>query len=473
MGRSGVSMPAAPAGSLETTSCTSLYTKLKPRPNGPGRERVARHQRARLHGATIEAVAARGYAEITVSELAALAGVSRRTFYERFDDREACFLASYDAIVSGAARRTREAWGGERGAAGLAGEAWDGESSTADLAREARDGDSSTADVALARAFTALAEQIASEPKAARLAVVEILAAGGAGRERAERTRAALERALALALGEGPDRAPLPPDVIRGIAGGLGLVVRRRLLEGRQEELPEQAGELLRWARACACPAATDLPAGAPTLASIAGARGAGARDERDEHRRALRATAELAAREGLARVSTGWIAHETGLPESLLIERYGSGQECFLAALELLTAEALAAALRDAQGASDWPEGVRRACATLMRHVAHDPVFARAAFVEVLAAGPAGLERGEGLLRGLSELLLRQAPAAQRPSSVVAEAAVGAIWEIVRHHVKHRTTGQLPGVAGCAAYMVLAPALGAEEAVRGVRAGT
>ena len=191
MGRSGMSMPAAPAGGLQTPapagglqtgSCTSLYTKLKPRPNGPGHERVARHQRARLHGATIEAVAARGYPAITVSELAALAGVSRRTFYERFADREGCFLASYDAIVGAAARRVREAWGGASG--------------------EESD---------VERAFAALAAQIAGEPKAARLAVLEILAAGAAGRERTERTSAALERALAQSLGGAPDRPPCRP----------------------------------------------------------------------------------------------------------------------------------------------------------------------------------------------------------------------------------------------------------------------
>jgi AcrR family transcriptional regulator len=436
-------MPAAPAGDLQATSCTSLYTKLKPRPNGPGHERVARHQRARLHGATIEAVAARGYPAITVSELAALAGVSRRTFYERFTDREACFLASYDAIVGAAARQTREAWGGASGK-----------------------------ESGIERAFAALAAQIAGDPKAARLAVLEILAAGAAGRERAERTQAALERALAQSLG-GPDRAPLPPDLIHGISGGLWLAIRRRLLESREQQLPEQAGELLRWARACAHPVAAELPTGLPTPAALVGARETGASGERDEHRLILRATAQLAAREGYARVSMGRIAHEAGVSESLLSERYGSRAECFLAALELLTAEALAAALRRAQGAADWPSGVQRAIATLMRHIAHDGVFARVAFLEVLAVGPAGLERGEGLLRGLTELILRHAPRAQRPAPLAAEASVGAIWEMARHHVANGTSRRLPDLAGYASYVVLAPAIGAEEAVRVVRAGS
>ena len=442
---------ATRAGSAErlgTAVSAPLYTKLKPRPNGPGRERVTRHQRARLHGATVEAVAAKGYPALTVSRLVALAGISRRTFYEHFADREECFLASYDAIVAGAARRAGKAACGEGNRVGR------------------RDGVAG-----LERAFEALAREIAAEPKAAHLALVDVLAAGPAGLERMERTRVAAQRAIAQRVcGPEPRGASLPPAVLRGIAGGIWHVARRRLLEGRAQELPSLAGELLQWALDCGSPAGAELPTDAPTVASIASAHGAGGHDP---HRLILRTAAELAAREGYEQVSVGRVAHEAGVPEALVVERYGSGEECFLAALELLTAEALAGALRDAQSAPDWPTGVQRAIATLMRRAAHDRAFARIAFVEVLAAGPAGLERGEGLLRSLAELLLRYSPRAQRPSPLAAEAAVGAIWEIIHHHVAQRTVQQLPGLAGCAAYMVLAPAIGAEEALRSVRAGS
>jgi AcrR family transcriptional regulator len=436
-----MSMPAAPARGLRTAAFTPLYTKLKPRPNGPGRERVARHQRARLHGATIEAVAARGYPAITVAELVALAGVSRRTFYEHFADREACFLASYDAIVGGAARRVTEAW---RGAGDRGG--------------------------GLGCAFETVAQEIAAQPKAARLAVVDILAAGPVGLERMERTQTAFERTIAQSLCESREDVQLPAPVVRGIAGGIWQVARRRLLEGRPQELPGLAGELLDWALSCRSPVAAELLADPPPVASISGAPRPAARGRRDEHRLILRTTAELAGREGYPRVSTGRIAHEAGVPEATVIERYGSREGCFLAALELLTAEALAGALRDAQSAPDWPTGVHRAIATLMRHIARDRAFARIAFVEVFAAGPAGLERGERLLRSLSELLLRHAPRTQGPAPLAAEAAVGAIWEIIHHHVAHGTAQRLPGLASCATYMVLAPTIGAEEAMRSVR---
>ncbi len=42
-------------------------------------------------------IEAKGYRETTVADVVRIARTSRRTFYEYFDDREACFLALFDA----------------------------------------------------------------------------------------------------------------------------------------------------------------------------------------------------------------------------------------------------------------------------------------------------------------------------------------------------------------------------------------
>jgi len=47
--------------------------------------------------ALVEAVAEKGYAATTVSDIVARAGVSRGTFYQQFNDKEDCFLAAYMA----------------------------------------------------------------------------------------------------------------------------------------------------------------------------------------------------------------------------------------------------------------------------------------------------------------------------------------------------------------------------------------
>src|SRR5436305_4647797 len=71
-------------------------------PRGPhrlAREVVLASQRGRLLDAMAEVVADRGYAASTVADVIARAGVSRKTFYEHFRDKEGCFLAAYDVGV--------------------------------------------------------------------------------------------------------------------------------------------------------------------------------------------------------------------------------------------------------------------------------------------------------------------------------------------------------------------------------------
>jgi AcrR family transcriptional regulator len=61
------------------------------------RAAVADSQRTRLLDAMAEVVAEKGYVAATVADVVAAAGVSRRTFYEQFEHKEACFLAAHRA----------------------------------------------------------------------------------------------------------------------------------------------------------------------------------------------------------------------------------------------------------------------------------------------------------------------------------------------------------------------------------------
>jgi AcrR family transcriptional regulator len=54
-----------------------------------------RPQRARLLEAMVRAVAEKGYEAATVADAVRLARVSRGTFYELFESKEACLLAAY------------------------------------------------------------------------------------------------------------------------------------------------------------------------------------------------------------------------------------------------------------------------------------------------------------------------------------------------------------------------------------------
>ncbi len=177
---------------------------------------VARSQRERLLDAAVDVVAEKGYAATTVADLTKEAGVSRTTFYEHFEDKEACFLAAYDTAADvlarriGAAFETEEAWP-DRVRAGLA----------------------------------ALLESLAGEPQIARLALVDV---GSAGPQAQRRYRAALQRMTPF-FDEGRDFAPggrrLPANTSRMVVGAVTGLVSDEIEAGRAERLPEMLPEVL------------------------------------------------------------------------------------------------------------------------------------------------------------------------------------------------------------------------------------
>lgn len=74
-------------------------SRLPPGRHGLPREFVARNQRDRLAAGIISTVAEKGYHDTTISQIAAAAGVSRRTFYSYFESKEECYFATFDQIV--------------------------------------------------------------------------------------------------------------------------------------------------------------------------------------------------------------------------------------------------------------------------------------------------------------------------------------------------------------------------------------
>jgi AcrR family transcriptional regulator len=70
---------------------------------------TARPQHAKLLDAMLRAVAEKGYAAATVADAVRLARVSRGTFYELFESKEACLAAAYLAGTEVLERRVAEA----------------------------------------------------------------------------------------------------------------------------------------------------------------------------------------------------------------------------------------------------------------------------------------------------------------------------------------------------------------------------
>ena len=80
----------------------------------PGRHRLPRefirnHQRVRLFAAIVQLVDEQGYPSTSLTQIVRTAGIARHTFTEHFADKEALFLAVFDAAAEGALRVSREA----------------------------------------------------------------------------------------------------------------------------------------------------------------------------------------------------------------------------------------------------------------------------------------------------------------------------------------------------------------------------
>jgi AcrR family transcriptional regulator len=90
-----------------------MSTRVYKRERAPGavsRSGLGEIQRARIMAAISEAVVERGAGQVTVADIVGRSGVSRRTFYELYADRETCFLAAFDRALALGAESVQPAY---------------------------------------------------------------------------------------------------------------------------------------------------------------------------------------------------------------------------------------------------------------------------------------------------------------------------------------------------------------------------
>lgn len=424
--------------------------KLSP---GPGRSasEVAAHQRARIHEAMIELVSEREYVAVTIRDLAQLASVSTRTFYDRFGGKDECLLSTYGLVMRSLTERVFTAQ---------------------------RNGRNWEEQVRLT--FSALAQELANEPKAARLALVEAFAAGPTALERMRRDSAVLEAMARAGFAGAPDGIQMPPLVVKGIVAGARRVACARLLAGRERELPGLSDDLMLWALSFRSEATSrlelfDRRSSRHPEKGLAGPgnRNAGTLSSQllgDERALILAATARLAASRGYLQLSARDIRAAAGVSRKSLDAHFDGVTHCFLASLELLVKQTLMRALRQGETADTWPGGLHRALVAFCTSVARDPAFARLGFIEVFAPGTPGIRFRARLIAAVADRLRRSAPLGQQPSELAAEASVGAVLGILQHHIAAGRASQLPRLAPLLSFLMVAPAIGAPAAVDAIR---
>jgi AcrR family transcriptional regulator len=171
---------------------------------------AVRSQRERLLEAMVRVAAAKGYEATTVPDVVEFAGLSEDAFYEEFQDKEACFLEAYDAVIDVLVAHVASAF------EAAADEPWPEK---------------------IAAGLRGLVELLAIEADIARMAMVEVTAAGDDARER---YRAALARFTPFLeegraySGQGEE---LPADTARFAIGGATSMIFDEIRAGRGPEL--------------------------------------------------------------------------------------------------------------------------------------------------------------------------------------------------------------------------------------------
>jgi AcrR family transcriptional regulator len=184
--------------------------------HGLPREFIAQNQRERIITALVDTVAERGYNATTVAHITKAASVSRRTFYEHFADKEACFLAAYEMVAD----HIRESMQ-------VAAEAFE------EWPQKVR------------AALGTMLRFLAGEPELARVCMIEPIAAGG---EIAARHRASMQGFVEILKAGRPQHSgerPLPEATEATLVGGIVSLIVREINAGRTAQLEQLLPDLV------------------------------------------------------------------------------------------------------------------------------------------------------------------------------------------------------------------------------------
>ena len=332
-------------------------------------EQVIESQRGRIVAAMRQLVATHGYNKVPVATVTKQAGVSRKTFYELYSSKEECFAAIYEQEIERVLAPALQAFEGS--------EPW------ADRLRTA---------------LGVLLGTLATDPVAARICFVEVLAAGPLALERRAKANHALDPLFAPPAGsraapaQASDAIPLAPPraIVAGSVGYLTETLHREVAAGRTAELPKLRAQLV---HTLTLPFADQVAGDEP------------APDDDDDERAFVAAYGEIAA--------------------------------------DILARAGAAIATDD-----DAATRVRAGVAALLDFCAQEPERARTCFVEALNAGPSARERRDETTRRLSALFarpLRELRPSDRIAEVSAIALVGGFHELTFDPIDRLAPEDLP----------------------------
>jgi AcrR family transcriptional regulator len=429
------------------TRMPALFPDLSERPVGLSPDRVAEHQKARLEGAMVAAVAKHGYAETTVRELVTLAGVSKSTFYNHFEDKQECFLATFEEIIAQLSQRVGEAY------------------REPDDLRER-----------LVSALSVFMRLAVDHPAAASLVAVDSLTLGAAGVEHRERASERFEVLMGQGLSNAPGVAEMPAQATRAIVSGVRGVAYWRLRAGTQSELPKLVDELVDWATGYLQPdgeltrravAAASEPAPPPPPADDSIPSWDEPPDSQRSRRaltqrqRIVRGAARVVLEKGFEGLSITGISSTAGVSNQTFYEHFAGKRDAFVAAFEELVGETVGVTGAAVAAGGHRPEALGVGIRALLESIAANEMFARIAFFELPMAGPLAMDRGDAVLDAFTTFLEPGTAPSEYERALpgaVREAIGAGVWGVLQHELHHGRRADLPQLAPEITRIALSP---------------
>jgi TetR/AcrR family transcriptional regulator len=413
-------------------------------------------QRERLLAGMIAAANRDGYAGASVSAVIGAAGVSRPTFYDYFDDRDDCFVATVVDVHQRLLSEVRTA--------------------VADAPPEQ----------AASAAVKALVTFAGTRPADARFLMKEALAGGpialGARDDGVDETAQVVEDALETVA----SKARIPDLPIAAMLGAthrlLATRLRRgeRVLSGLLEELPAwvdsyaQPAGRRRWATLTPGPAPEPSPFMPRTALRAPPALGPGRprmteEEVSENHRqRIMFATSQVVAKKGYSAATVAEITRMAGVDGREFYRLYADKQEAFSAIHELGFQYLMAVTAGAFFAGSSWPERIWEAYRAAMQSVQENPTVAHVGFVESYAVGPRGIQRVEDSRIAFTIFLqegYRHDLVGPPPSPIALEAILTTIFEIVYREARASPEPQTTALLAHIVHLCLTPFMGSEAA--------
>lgn len=404
------------------------------RPGGAqSRAEAAENQRLRIFGALVAVTAERGYEGTRLEDLVEISGVSMRSFYELFEDKEAAFVAALELLLE----RSVKLMLVDPGAS----------------AREA-------GEVEISEQLRALGELIDQQEPAARMCLIESYVAGPKAADLVERSIVGAEALVLRHLGDSPDRAAMPAEMAVAAVGAVVEVLRGRLMRraGSTDDLMRSLASFLSAFRPPVNPlrSAARAPAIRPESSEAS-----------DHAERALRAFEALLAEGRFAEVTMEQVAERAKMSRRTLYANFPDRQGLLVAAVDSACAQVAAVAVSAFNRHEVPVDGLRAAFEALLAFLASRPNLAHLLLI-------AGDEGGEPVLRrrdrGLRPVraLLRSVPASppgSAMSGIAIEASLGGLLALMRRRFKEAGPSGLVGLGPICTYIALTPLVGPVQA--------